>query len=1383
MHWHTAPFRSLLALLHGLCLLCGVGLGACSDGGAGHPAVQAQADSLCAAAYDALYRSPREAQRLADSVLALVPHDKAHTAEALNHRMWASLLQLDWTGALATARRIDGRCLPLTERYVCCVQQMVLSSITASYQDYFDNRNKSLQLRERILEEQEGLSPHARDRLQYAQTLQRLAETLEAVHTGSNAAAMASLDTLEQLGIMRTDKPLLALYYYVRGQASLNTVADEERNIAAFDHLRQACHVSQYYQLHVLRVLSLCRLADMLCDSIAAAPVYRERAAACVSLLAASPQVIDTLRQSGRPFFTLPHLLLSQALQCCDTLQCSTLKALPLTVMCGYQAEQGLYHTALYYGAQALTAINMHHYQCYGKADSTRLVGYDTCATRRPAELQWTAGTATPTLPYLLMQLRGRLSVAYSGLGMKPQSDYNRNIYLDLLDYLRQDRSLQLSLQQEQQARHRYLYILGAVGVLLLLMLGTLPLWRRRWTRQSRGAQQALCGLDEQARHILSGDDGAVPSAPAIPELMTWVQGQGSQRVAAATQLEEVQQQTAAVRMRCEEEERQHIEARAKLSAMHVAYSLLQRLVHAVGRLQQPPAPHDLAYLRQLADKVAAISDATAQWITIGRATALEPRLERVSLQEVFALLAQSAVLYERMGVRLEVAPTTLWVMADRALTLFMLNTLVHNACKFSSSGSVVRVSAQVSPQGSVAVQVADQGVGLSPEDIHTLLHVKVYDPATVGTAAKAHKGHGFGLMNCREILERYRKEGGAFDCCRMDIQSVPGQGSTFSFFLPQAKAAPSRLYGWLWPLLALTATTSAQAATVPDSTLLQAVRYADSLYYANVEGRHDQALLWADSALHSLNATYLTQERDQLPPLTLQADGTEELLWWEADVPADYKLIMALRNEIAVAALATAHWQLYRYNNDRFTDMHHLLSQDVRLGQQMTRVQEQVRALRVAIALLVFLVLLCGVYYYILCFRLKLRHRLDLDAVRRALQELYGQCAATQADEEPRHTLQRLVQCLSRAIGQWLPSVHVEVGLCIPRGPVVYAHSDGPAIPCAQPQPDPLSPPVTGHGSLTCPLQVHLPDDTLYLGWLRVYGDVQSDAGAPACVTLLCRWLAVAVYLLLVVRRDAEEELLAASSHLSRSRYEEQRLHVQNQLLQGCLSTLKHETLYFPVRIARMAEAMAGGAADAPTTAALTEVVGYYHSLFSLLLERADSQAAADVYRCASHPAAVLLQGWVQRASARLQRRQVPVTLVAGTLPPPDTQVWCNAVLVDLLLDAVLHEWVQAIGVGLATQVTLSARVEASRCVCSLSTAVPLHAHEELAEVFLPDRRHYAYQLAKEVVGLHDRMSNYTGLRVLVSRMDDGGCTLRFDLPLPAAPLSNECSTEEISA
>ena len=47
------------------------------------------------------------------------------------------------------------------------------------------------------------------------------------------------------------------------------------------------------------------------------------------------------------------------------------------------------------------------------------------------------------TVPEWISRIREQLSVSYAGLGMKYASDYNRNIYLDILNYTRQDKELE----------------------------------------------------------------------------------------------------------------------------------------------------------------------------------------------------------------------------------------------------------------------------------------------------------------------------------------------------------------------------------------------------------------------------------------------------------------------------------------------------------------------------------------------------------------------------------------------------------------------------------------------------------------------------------------------------------------------------------------------------------------------------------------------------------------------------------------------------------------------------------------------------------------------------------------------------------------------------
>ena len=80
------------------------------------------------------------------------------------------------------------------------------------------------------------------------------------------------------------------------------------------------------------------------------------------------------------------------------------------------------------------------------------------------------------------------------------------------------------------------------------------------------------------------------------------------------------------------------------------------------------------------------------------------------------------------------------------------------------------------------------------------------------------------------------------------------------------------------------------------------------------------------------------------------------------------------------------------------------------------------------------------------------------------------------------------------------------------------------------------------------------------------------------------------------------------AQDELHRLIYENQRLHISNNVLDNCLSTLKHETMYYPSRIRRLV--------DEPDKDlnAISEVALYYKQLYALLSEQAMLQIKSNL-------------------------------------------------------------------------------------------------------------------------------------------------------------------------
>ncbi len=171
-----------------------------------------------------------------------------------------------------------------------------------------------------------------------------------------------------------------------------------------------------------------------------------------------------------------------------------------------------------------------------------------------------------------------------------------------------------------------------------------------------------------------------------------------------------------------------------------------------------------------------------------------------------------------------------------------------------------------------------DNGRGLSAEDIAHIIGEKVYDSRAIGMKdaadpeeLKENKGSGFGLMNCKGIIEKYKKTNELFRVCVFDIESEPGKGSRFYFRLPSGvRKVIGVLLCLLLPLgmasclhepLPSILQDSDSIAITTDSTyedLLDAASdYANAAYFANVDENYEIALQYIDSAMMSLNEHY----------------------------------------------------------------------------------------------------------------------------------------------------------------------------------------------------------------------------------------------------------------------------------------------------------------------------------------------------------------------------------------------------------------------------------------------------------------------------------------------------------------------------------------------
>jgi signal transduction histidine kinase/HAMP domain-containing protein len=111
-------------------------------------------------------------------------------------------------------------------------------------------------------------------------------------------------------------------------------------------------------------------------------------------------------------------------------------------------------------------------------------------------------------------------------------------------------------------------------------------------------------------------------------------------------------------------------------------------------------------------------------------------------------------------------------IVGDPDRLLQVIINLISNAIKFTEAGSVTCKAAQVGCN--LVISIMDQGIGISKED-QPLVFEKFKQVGDTLTGKP--KGTGLGLSICKEIIENH---GGT-----IWVESILGQGSTFSFTLP----------------------------------------------------------------------------------------------------------------------------------------------------------------------------------------------------------------------------------------------------------------------------------------------------------------------------------------------------------------------------------------------------------------------------------------------------------------------------------------------------------------------------------------------------------------------------------------------------------------------
>ena len=155
---------------------------------------------------------------------------------------------------------------------------------------------------------------------------------------------------------------------------------------------------------------------------------------------------------------------------------------------------------------------------------------------------------------------------------------------------------------------------------------------------------------------------------------------------------------------------------------------------------------------------------------------------EQVQMPELLRELAREAesLSRNRHVVRMEM-PSQAWLMGSLQELQSALSNLVSNAVRYTPEGGQITLR-WLEQDGHPVFSVTDTGEGIASEHIPRLTE-RFY--RVDQSRSRETGGTGLGLAIVKHILTRH----GA----RLDIQSIPGKGSTFSAIFPAERLIPAQ--------------------------------------------------------------------------------------------------------------------------------------------------------------------------------------------------------------------------------------------------------------------------------------------------------------------------------------------------------------------------------------------------------------------------------------------------------------------------------------------------------------------------------------------------------------------------------------------------------------
>lgn len=316
-------------------------------------------------------------------------------------------------------------------------------------------------------------------------------------------------------------------------------------------------------------------------------------------------------------------------------------------------------------------------------------------------------------------------------------------------------------------------------------------------------------------------------------------------------------------------------------------------------------------------------------------------------------------------------------------------------------------------------------------------------------------------------------------------------------------------------------------------------------------------------------------------------------------------------------------------------------------------------------------------------------------------------------------------------------------------------------------------------------PLRVDSPNGINCIGVIGLKCDDKSVREEDRILLeLVSEYLGVALYHTIVQVEKRFQDIELAKDDTARAEHEDNMLHVQNLVLDNCLSTIKHETIYYPGRLRKMVEQIRNVYVDGNTVNEqsvrksiddMDELVNYYKEIFTLLSSCAMRMLDGITFRRVGIDVSEIVN--YAEKYYRKSVKRLKVYPVLKTEIRKQFMVVGDEVLLCFLLENLIDEAIRYENNG---EIILSVCEDGGFARFNFVDRRRNFTQDELNLLFYPDNAKVSvsddgnvlsgaeYLVCKQIIRDHDEFGGRRGCRINANVADDGvGFCVWFTLPL----------------